>query len=278
MVILINQGKLYMNREGKEVSICCRSCGSELKHKQVAKCHVCQSDQTWKRHLGFSTTVLALLTALASVVAVSWEKVEPYLQEEHVFVDVIGVKNSALNIVAINNTRSTVWLKKSVIREDKPKGSITNLIVDSKNHFLKPGTPLYLSAKIGDIDLGPLNGMFQNKNLDEFRSIVKSKLTDIYKSDEKESQCFVELVFTSHKNYEKRKVTDIEKIKVTLDYIQANVLIDKVNDIFGYKSDDNDWLSEDDVIEQTKNLCSQINNETMINVYHELAKIKKSKT
>lgn len=264
-----------MNKEGKELSICCRSCGSELKHQHVAKCHVCQSEQTWKRHLGFSTTVLALLTALASVVSVSWEKIEPFLQEEHVFVDVVGVKNSALYMVAINNSRSTVWLKKSVIRDDKPEGVITNLIVDSQKHFLNPGAPSYINAKI--MDTASLNDIFQDKSMSEFRSIVKSKLVDVYIDKAKEDQCFVELVFTSHEDKERIKIIDSRDTEVKLDYIQANILLEKANAILGYESDNNDWLTEDDIIEQTNNLCSQIHNETAINAYYKFAKVKESK-
>lgn len=48
----------------------CIVCGN-LIPKEAVKCTVCGSFQDWRRYLGFSTTALALLTALVSVIVSS---------------------------------------------------------------------------------------------------------------------------------------------------------------------------------------------------------------
>jgi len=111
---------------------------------------VCQSDQTWKRHLGFSSTILALLTALASIAAVSWEKIEPHFLQEHVFVDVIDVDDSALMMVIINNTLSPVWIKKSVIWNET-KDSAVKLELDRDECYIDIRKHTYLRAKISHL-------------------------------------------------------------------------------------------------------------------------------
>ena len=257
------------------MSIICRSCGSELKHKQVKKCHVCQSEQTWKRHLGFSSTILALLTALASIAAVSWEKIEPHFLHEHVFVDVIDVDDSALMMVVINNTLSPVWIKKSVIWNET-KDNPVKLELDREERYIDVGKHTYLRANISHLGSLMKRIYLKESSHRSFIKDVKKGLLNMYGDEgkgrsNKVDGCFVELSYALGKDQGGTQEFNIEGIPVKLDNRQANLLINKLNYILGFELERDDWLSVDDIIEKTDNLCTQMYYETYINTWYEVA-------
>jgi hypothetical protein len=263
-----------MTREEGEVSVICRSCGSELKHKHASKCHVCQSDQTWKRHLGFSSTFLALLIALASVATASWEKIAPYFLDEIVFVDVIDVENSTLNMVAINNTLNTVWLKSAtlIISDGSPKKGIPfNLEVGDNQRFIAKGEPTFISAKL-EITKSLIATEYYNHELPEFGKEAQDHIMFLFDDDEiKNAKCIIELSYTSGSEPKEKIRINISDIKVTLDGFQAGDMIWEVSKILRTSPENLD-LHEKYVISSVDNLCVKMIIETHISALSHVSK------
>jgi len=92
----------------------CSSCGEEIFHA-ARKCRFCGSFQDYRRHLTFSSTVLALLVALVSVLTVLVPLVLEALEVDRSRTKVrfVGVEQRYFNFVAANSGNRPAILPKA---------------------------------------------------------------------------------------------------------------------------------------------------------------------
>jgi len=82
--------------------------------------------------------------------------------------------------------------------------------------------------------------------------------------------CYVELSYAIGKDQGGTEKFNIEGIPVKLDNRQANIIVDKLKYILGFELEREHWLTVDDVIEKTDNLCTQMYYETYVNAWYEV--------
>ena len=145
----------------------CHACQEELK-AGARKCRYCGSSQDWRRHLTFSSTVLALLVALVSVVSLSSPFVRQALQEDNsdITVSFAGLCNGYIVVIASNRGTRPATVMNGTLFSEGIFGA-ADFKPATGPHFVSEGT----SARI---PLELLNSRAQDKPLLSLRESINA--------------------------------------------------------------------------------------------------------
>ena len=138
----------------------CIACRESIK-QGARKCHHCDSFQDWRGRLNFTSSVLALLVALVSVISLSVPLIHDALTEDNsrVLITPAGVGSDSLLLVASNTGSRPATLSWAELTVGAEAGSpvVTSLDADEPHEipvFVSESTSilLRLSPSPGDLD------------------------------------------------------------------------------------------------------------------------------
>ena len=254
----------------KQTTKKCKSCYATLNNENANKCHSCQTYQNWKSYLGFGTTLMALFTALISVVSLSWNKIEPYISAQHLSVKAIGVNSSQVTLVAMNNTLNTAWLEKATLRlsysVDSTEDERYEIEFDNNQRLAKSREPTFLSVKMAIIDR-LFESLFLDYDTEEVTHELREFFDDIFINPEESvlnnTACYIDLRYTSGDKYIQNITINLTDSLVKLTEARSISIVSDIAKLVKEKPDELGF-DEDEISRVINNMCIHFIVETQL--------------
>lgn len=140
----------------------CKSCKGQLFSPSSKRCHHCGAYQNWMSRLNFTTTTLALVTALVSVATMFFAQVFPHLSSERVDATLFNIENDHL-ILAFNNDTNDITYLKSItlmIKSDVEDFIEVNLGINNvQSRVISPRSTSVLEINLSDVSSATLTDL-----------------------------------------------------------------------------------------------------------------------
>jgi len=155
-----------MNYENGEKARC-RVCNEKIEFG-ASKCIHCNSFQSWRRYLVISNSMIALLTALISVTALSSSYILALFQPEYSAIGALAVKVSpkTIVIVAVNNGNRSGAILDSELKVSGFRGDLQFRMAPVESNLINPGQVKEITFNFVEIapNLKDINALKSSEN------------------------------------------------------------------------------------------------------------------